>query len=480
MRTAIEIATSVQSGSESARSVVAAALDDIHHRNDALGAFTHLADDEALDAADAVDRRVAAGETLPLAGVPIGVKELDHVAGWPDTDGSALFADRIAERSDTHVQRLRAAGAVLVGLTAASEFGITAFTHHPARGVTARNPWNLANSAGGSSGGSAAAVAAGLVPLATGGDGGGSIRLPAALTGLVGPKMAVGRTPRRARDLWTTATLGPLATTVADAARHLDVTLGPDGLDRNELPHPELSYEAVLGRRLIGSELRPLRAVWVSGFGFSRVESEVLAVAEAAARHLVESFAGGDVGSIQWVDRPIRFRDPSTAWSVIGAPAILRDFGRAGPLDAIDQSKLSREGRWSLRGAPHVDAVSMARAMDRIDEVTTAIEELFADVDLVLCPSAAVSAVPAEGPLPTEIDGEEVKPSAIAHFTIPFNLSGHPGISVPAGRTSAGNPVGLQIAGRRFCEALLFQLAARHEQLSPWPRHTPAGPALRS
>ena len=463
---AIEIAAAVRGGTLTATEATAATFERIDAGNDALDAFTYLARDQAMADANDVDRRVAAGHDLPLAGVSIGVKELDLVEGWPDTSGSALFSDVVADRSDTHVQRLRAAGAVLVGLTSASEFGITAYTHHSARDLTARNPWDLAMSPGGSSGGSAAAVSAGIVPLATGGDGGGSIRLPAALCGLVGPKMAVGRTPRRRRDLWTTAVLGPLATTVADAARYLDVTVGPDGLDRGELPHPGLSYEAMLTQPLQRDDPnRPLRAVWVAGFGFSRVEGEVLSLAEAAARDLVASS-----DEVEWVERPIRFRDPSAAWSLIGAPGFLRSIAAAGPLDTIDKGKLSREGRWSLSGSPQVDAASMARALGRIEEVVTEIEAAFADVDLILSPAAAVSAVPAEGPLPTTIDGEEVKPSAIAHFTIPFNLTGHPGVSVPAGRTTAGHPVGLQIAGRRFNEAQLLQLAHRHEELHPWPR----------
>jgi aspartyl-tRNA(Asn)/glutamyl-tRNA(Gln) amidotransferase subunit A len=468
--TAIEIADAVRNGRQSAVEQTEAAFNRIEATNSTLDAFTHLAREEALAEAADVDRRVAGGDDLPLAGVPIGVKELDFVEGWPDTSGSALFADGIATRSDTHVTRLRRAGAVLVGLTSASEFGITAYTHHPARGLTARNPWSLDHSPGGSSGGSAAAVAAGVVPLATGGDGGGSIRLPASLCGLVGPKMAVGRTPRRRRDLWTTAVLGPLATTVADAARYLDATVGPDGFDRGELPHPGVSYEGSLDEALVrDAPDRPLRAVWVPDFGFSRVEAEVLALTERAARDLV---AGSP--EIEWVDRRIEFRDPSSAWSLIGAPGSLRSLGKAGALDAIDTAKLSREGRWSLRGSPQVDAASMARAIDRIDEVVTAIEDAFADVDLILSPAAAVSSVPAEGPLPTVIDGDEVKPSAIAHFTIPFNLSGHPGVSVPAGRTINGHPVGLQIAGHRFSEVLLLQLAHRFEQLHPWPRTAPS------
>jgi aspartyl-tRNA(Asn)/glutamyl-tRNA(Gln) amidotransferase subunit A len=461
--TALEIAAAVNGRVTSAREQVEAALERIDRHDAGLGAFTFLAPEQALADADEVDRRAAAGERLPLAGVPVGVKELDRVGGWPDTQGTAIFADRVGDRDDTHVTRLRRAGAVLVGLTAASEFGITAYTHHPVRGVTARNPWDRTRSAGGSSGGSAGAVAAGLVPLATGGDGGGSIRLPAALCGLVGPKMAVGRTPRRARDLWTTAVLGPLATTVADAARYLDVTVGPDGHDRTELPHPGRSYESALGEPIP----RGLRAVWIDGFGHSPVEAEVRELARSAAQVVVD-----EVG-LELVDRPISFRNPANAWSAIGAVGFLRGIG---PVDQVDPARLSREGRWSLRGSPKMDAAGFAKALDRIAEVVAEIESLFDDVDVVLCPSAAVSSVPAEGPLPTEVDGRECLPGTIAQFTIPFNLSGHPGVSLPAGLTAAGHPVGLQIAGRRFDEALLLALAARYEAAAPWPRTAPGYP----
>lgn len=459
-RTAVDIAAAVTSGRTTARRQVEAALARIERHNRDLGAFTFLAPEEALAQADDVDGRVAAGEALPLAGVPVGIKELERVAGWPATQGTAVFADRRAPADDIHVARLRRAGAVPVGLTAASEFGITAFTHHPVRGVTARNPWDRTRSSGGSSGGSAAAVAAGLVPLASGSDGGGSIRLPAALCGLVGPKMALGRTPRRDRDLWPTTVLGPLATTVVDAARYLDVTVGPDGHDRTELPHPGRSYEAALTGPIPGG----LRATWVDGFGHSPVEGAVAALARSAAEELAAA------ARLELVDRPIRFRDPQAAWGAVGAIGFLNAVGDPA---SVDPALLSREGRWSLTGATSIDATALAKAVQRIDAAVSAIEDALDEVDLILCPSAAVSSVPAEGPLPKVVDGEACRPATIAQFTIPFNLSGHPGISVPAGRTADGHPVGLQIVGRRFDEALLLALAARYESVAGWDRTAP-------
>ncbi len=463
--TAIAIADAVSAGDLSATTTVDEALARIEAGNADLDAFTFLDPEQARRMAADVDRRVADGADLPLAGVPIGVKELEQVESWPDTAGSALFADRIADRTDTQVRRLVEAGAIPIGLTSASEFGITAYTHHPVRGVTARNPWDVATSPGGSSGGSAGAVAAGMVPLATGGDGGGSIRLPAAFSGLVGPKVSLGRIPRPARDLWPTAVLGPLATTVADAARYLDVVRGPDGHDRTELPHDPTSWEAELDRVDDG-----LRCALVTGFGHSAVDPGVLASVTDAARALI------DAAGLVEVDRPISFRDPSGAWSAVGAPGMLRELAAAGD---IDVSLLSREGRWSHRGSPEVTARQLATSVDRAAAVCDEIEAAFDDVDLLLMPAAAVPAVPAEGPLPTEIDGREVRPAATAQFTIPFNLSGHPGISVPAAPVD-GHPVGLQIVGRRFTEARLLALAARYEAVRPWPRHAPGWPRHRA
>ncbi|MEM8903959.1 MAG: amidase [Actinomycetota bacterium] len=458
--TAVDLAAAVSARELSAVDVVDEALARIGSA-DELDAFTFVDPDGARRAAGAVDARIAAGVRLPLAGVPVGVKELEQVEGWPDTAGSALFADRIADHTNTQVRRLREAGAIAVGLTSASEFGITAYTHHPVRGVTARNPWDPATSPGGSSGGSAGAVAAGLVPIATGGDGGGSIRLPAAFAGLVGPKVSLGRIPRSARDLWPTAVLGPLTTTVRDAARYLDVVRGPDGHDRTELPHDPTSWEDGLDQLDDG-----LRCAIVAGFGHSAVDPALLGVVLDAAHDLI-----GAAGLVE-VDRPIRFRDPSGAWGAVGAPGMLRELAAAGE---VDESLLSREGRWSNRGSHQVGAQHLATSIDRAASVCDEIEAAFDDVDLLLLPSAAVPAVPAEGPLPTVIDGREVRPAATAQFTIPFNLSGHPGISVPAGLVD-GHPVGLQIVGRRFTEARLLALAARFEAARPWPRHAPGWP----
>lgn len=463
------IATLVHGRARSAVEVLAAFRERIERHNEALGAFTFLAWEEAEAEARRVDARVAGGEELAFAGVPIGVKELDRVAGWPDSSGTAIFAGRRAAKDDPMVTRLRAAGAVLVGLTASPEWGLTAYTHHAARGVTARNPWDTATSPGGSSGGAAAAVSAGLLPIATGSDGGGSIRLPAALSGLVGPKVSLGRIPMyRSRDLYPTAVLGPLATNVRDAARFIDVTAGPAGYDRYELPEPPLNYELAVEEALdaaspLAVEMAGLKVGWVASFGFGEVDAEVAAITRAAANALV-----AEIG-VTALDADVTFADPARAWSAIGAPAMMN---KVRGLD-VDPNHLSVEGQWAMRASPKVTAAYMADALASIDQTLTPIEDAFETFDVLLSPAAAVAAVPAEGPLPTVVNGVKTAPATTAQFTIPFNLSGHPAISVPAGLTSDGHPVGLQIAVRRFREDLMLGLAARLERAAPWERRAP-------
>jgi aspartyl-tRNA(Asn)/glutamyl-tRNA(Gln) amidotransferase subunit A len=197
----------------------------------------HLDAEGARRAAKAVDSAVAAGrDPGPLAGVPFGVKDLEHCAGMPTSYGSLLYKGRPPAASDSvPVARMRAAGAIPVGKTAAPEFGAVALTDTRAWGTT-RNPWDPKRTPGGSSGGSAAAVASGMVPIATASDGGGSIRIPAAFSGLLGFKPSFGRIPHPDNQPSTTSVFGCLATTVADAARHLDVVAGPSDLDRFSLP----------------------------------------------------------------------------------------------------------------------------------------------------------------------------------------------------------------------------------------------------
>jgi aspartyl-tRNA(Asn)/glutamyl-tRNA(Gln) amidotransferase subunit A len=453
--TAIEIAESVRAGERSAVEVLEQALAEVQAGNDRLNAFVHLDEDLARAAAEAVDQQVARGsDPGPFAGVPFGVKDLDDCAGMPTSHGSLVYQGRgPVARDSIHVARLRAAGAVPIGKTAAPEFGTLNFTKTKAWGIT-RNPWDPSRTPGGSSGGSAAAVAAGWIPMATASDGGGSTRIPAGFTGLVGMKPSHGRIPDPGLSGSQTAVHGMLTTTVADSARHLDVTAGPDDVDRLSLPAPTLRYEEAIESLPVAG----LRARWSVDLGFvEEVDAEVARLAEAAASALVRA-AGLEV-----VAGEVRLHDPVAAWLGIGAMDLW--FGieeDSWPSVADDLTRYSRDVLEQTQDYPISRFARAVRARQRLAEDTAA---LFREVDVLLTPTTAVPAFAAEGPPP---GGALATP-----FTMLANLSWNPSISVPAGLTSEGLPVGLQITAARHRDEVPLRLARIWEQTNPWPRHAP-------
>jgi aspartyl-tRNA(Asn)/glutamyl-tRNA(Gln) amidotransferase subunit A len=464
-QTAIEVAESVRRGERRAVEVLDDALAAIAAGNDRLGAFVHVDEGLARKAAEAVDAAVDAGrDPGPFAGVPIGVKDLEDCAGMPTTQGSLLYAGRGPVDADSlHLARLRAAGAVPVGKTAAPEFGTLNFTKTKVFGV-ARNPWDPELTPGGSSGGSAAAVAAGLVPMATASDGGGSTRIPASFCGLVGFKASYGRIPHPAPTGSETSVVGVLTTTVADSARHLDVAAGPDDRDRFSLPRPLVGYESAIETL----PLDGLRARWSPDLGFARCDPEVREVAETAARALAEA-AGLAID-----DEPVSLTDPVRAWLGAGALDLWLDLepgmwpGVAGDLTRYSRSVLEQTEDYPVR--------KFADAVRRRQQLVLDAARLFDDVDVVLTPTTAVPAFPAEGPPPEVIDGEPAHPlgASATPFTMLANLCWNPAVSVPAGRTAAGLPVGLQVMARRHQDEIPLRLARIWEQARPWPRQAPA------
>jgi aspartyl-tRNA(Asn)/glutamyl-tRNA(Gln) amidotransferase subunit A len=464
-QTAIEVAESVRRGERRAVEVLDDALAAIAAGNDRLGAFVHVDEGLARKAAEAVDAAVDAGrDPGPFAGVPIGVKDLEDCAGMPTTQGSLLYAGRGPVDADSlHLARLRAAGAVPVGKTAAPEFGTLNFTKTKVFGV-ARNPWDPELTPGGSSGGSAAAVAAGLVPMATASDGGGSTRIPASFCGLVGFKASYGRIPHPAPTGSETSVVGVLTTTVADSARHLDIAAGPDDRDRFSLPRPLVGYESVIETL----PLDGLRARWSPDLGFARCDPEVREVAETAARALAEA-AGLAID-----DEPVSLTDPVRAWLGAGAMDLWLDLepgmwpGVAGDLTRYSRSVLEQTEDYPVR--------KFADAVRRRQQLVLDAARLFDDVDVVLTPTTAVPAFPAEGPPPEVIDGEPAHPlgASATPFTMLANLCWNPAVSVPAGRTAAGLPVGLQVMARRHQDEIPLRLARIWEQARPWPRQAPA------
>lgn len=461
--TAIEIAEAVRSGERSAREVLDTYLARIDTGNEALNAFVHVDPDLAGAAAARVDGQVAAGQDPgPFAGVPFGVKDLEDCAGMPTSHGSLPYMGRGGVAADSvHVARLRAAGAVPVGKTAAPEFGTLNFTKTKAWGVT-RSPWNRDRTPGGSSGGSAAAVAAGLVPMATASDGGGSTRIPAAFSGLVGMKPSHGRIPHPGPQDSQTSVYGLLTTTVAESARHLDVAAGPDDRDRLSLPSPGVGYESAIER----AEVAGLRARWSPDMGFATVDPEVLDIAGGAAEELA-SAAGLVID-----DGPVHLPDAVKVWLSAGAMDIWLDLEPGmWPAVADDLTFYSRQ---SLETTENWVISRFANVKRRREALTEQAAALFADIDVLLTPTTAIPAFAAAGPPVAVVDGQEVVGAMATPFTMLANLCWNPAISVPAGVTADGLPVGLQIVARRHRDEVPLRLARILEQARPWPRLAPA------
>ncbi len=462
MDTVIGIADAVRKGELRATEVLDQALAAIEARNEELNAFVHLSPELARAAAEEVDAKVARGEDPGLlAGVPFGVKDLEHCAGMPTSHGSLLYKGRPPVDEDSvHVARLRAAGAVPVGKTAAPEFGAVAFTSTRAWGTT-RNPWNAERTPGGSSGGSAAAVASGMVPFCTASDGGGSIRIPASFTGLMGLKPSFGRVPHQTSAASETSCLGALTTTVADAARHLDVAAGPDDRDRASLPAPDASYE----RAIEVLDLAGMRAAWSADLGFAVVEPGVASVCEGAAAALVEA------AGMELVDLPVSITDPVRTWLENGAADLWNDLEEGMfPDRAEDLEDLTRLIYQVTSGMNVPDYARTVRNRHRLEEEVAA---LFDEVDVVITPSTATTAFVAEGPMPHQVAGQLVGPAMAVPFTMLANLCWNPAASLPAGLSPEGLPVGLQVMGRRHADDVVLRLARLFELARPWPRHAP-------
>ena len=462
VRTVVEVAEAIRAGELKATEILDECLAAVAAHNGDLNAFVHLDIDAARGTAQSVDDAVARGDDPgPLAGVPFGVKDLEDCAGMPTSHGSLLYKGRPPVTDDSvHVSRLRAAGAVPVGKTAAPEFGVTAFTDTKAWGTT-RNPWDLTRTPGGSSGGSAAAVASGMVPFSTASDGGGSTRIPAAFSGLVGLKPSYGRIPHERAAPSETSCFGALTTTVRDAARHLDVAAGPHDLDRASLPPSGVSYEQAIEEL----DVRGLRALWSPDMGYAVVMPEVEEIAGAAADSLL------DTAGLRRVDRPFSPSSPMRTWLSAGAADMWLDLeegmwpGCADDLTGLVRASLRRTAEWTLP--------RYARALRHRQQLEEEVADLFADIDVLLTPTTAMAAYAAEGPLPMEIDGKDASHSGPVPFTMLANLCWNPAISVPAGLTHDGLPVGLQITARRHADDVALRLARIVEQTRPWPRLAP-------
>jgi aspartyl-tRNA(Asn)/glutamyl-tRNA(Gln) amidotransferase subunit A len=441
--------------------VLDAVLARIQRLDPALRAFVTVAADAARAAARDAEARLVRGEPPGrLHGVPVSVKDTLWTAGLRTTMGSAIHADFVPAEDALIVARLRAAGAVVLGKTATPEYAHKGVTESPLLGVT-RNPWAPGATCGGSSGGAAVAVATGMGPLAVGTDEGGSIRIPASFCGTVGLKPTFGLVARHPMGPAEPLThLGPLARTVEDAALFLAVVAGPDDRDGGSLAAPVPDYVAGL-RRPPGR----LRVAWSPRLGYATVDPEVLRVAGAAVRALEElgwDVAEADPGFDDPAETADVFRHPGLAAAL--APHLPAWRERMDPtLVALVESGL------------RMSALDVARAQLARQALWARLHAFFARFDLLATPAVAVPPFETGAPPPVEIAGRPVGRRGWIAFTYPFNLTGNPAISLPAGVTGDGRPVGLQLVARRLDDARLLAAAAAFEAARPWADRWPPG-----
>jgi aspartyl-tRNA(Asn)/glutamyl-tRNA(Gln) amidotransferase subunit A len=388
------------------------------------------------------------------------VKDLEDVAGLVTSEGSVPFKDNVAARDSIQVERLTGAGAIVVGKTNAPEFGYTAITKNLLFGET-RNPWDLERTPGGSSGGSSAAISGGLVPLVTASDGGGSVRIPASLTGCFGLKGSYGRIPHGPSALWVmddTSVDGPLTRTVADAALHLDAVVGAHPLDPNSLPHPGLRYSDILEDLPAG-----LRIGFSPDLGFAVVQSDFAKCVESATHVFGE--LGHSVTAIE--DGP---PEPGADWMISGSWELLAELHGLLPEHEADFGRSFIRG---VKGASSMTAERWGSMRARRSELGAWCADVFSRFDLLLTPTVPYEAPLARGPFAREIEGRAQPLANFGSFTMPFNLSWHPAATVRAGFSDAGLPVGMQIVGPRHRDDLVLQAAHAFERAtdcaSSWP-----------
>jgi aspartyl-tRNA(Asn)/glutamyl-tRNA(Gln) amidotransferase subunit A len=465
---AVTLAQRIRAKQLSPVEVVDAVLTRMEKLEPVLHAFCTPTPELAREAARRIEADIMAGRSAGvLAGVPIGIKDLVLTRGIKTTSGSYLYKDYVPDEDDVVVERLKAAGAVILGKTNVPELGYSGASHNRIFPET-RNPWNTERTSGGSSAGSGAAVASGMGPFAIGSDGGGSIRIPAALCGVYGLKASMGRVPLYpgARDErypgvsgWESIEhIGPLSRTVADAALMMSVIAGPDSRDRHSLPESNFNWMDVLR-----GDLKGKRVAYSPDWGYARVDTEVRDVVSKAVRVFEK-----DLGCNVEIAHP-GFTNP------------LGDFVSLIMLETDLKGMRELVDTYEAQMMPHLVGLIRARYTD--EQFTNAVMARKAVVnrlwrfmkkyDLLLTPTVSVAAFGLGIQGPETIEGEKAAPFDWLPFTFPFNMSGQPAASVPAGFTRDGLPVGLQIVGRHLDDPLVLRASAAFERAAPWKDRWP-------
>ena len=460
---AIELRAAIRSGEVSSVEATENFFQRIERLDPQLNSYLALCQDQALADARAADEAVRRGDaTGQLHGIPISIKDLEMTKGVPTTLGSALFQGRVPDVDSIVVERVKAAGAVVLGKTNTPEFGQSGTTENKL-GEPCRNPWNTERTSGGSSGGAGAAVAAGLCTIATGSDGGGSVRIPASFNGIFGIKPSQGRVPRYggygrpAANHFSQS--GPMTRTVADCALLLQVMAGPDSRDANSIRQAPPDFSAGLNEGVSG-----MRIAWSPDFGYAAVDPEVASVTAGAARLFEELGAS--------VEEPdLAMEDPFPAFWDVFATAAYTSYGH---LLEEHRDDFTYYGLRSIEHGAEVTGADLSRALLWVDRLGRQLEDFFDNYDLLVSPTMAVPAFPIEQ-RPTMIGGKQVEAFwGYLPFTYPINMTGQTASNVPCGFSQDGMPIGLHIIGPRGSEARVLQASAAFEQIRPWADRRPA------
>jgi aspartyl-tRNA(Asn)/glutamyl-tRNA(Gln) amidotransferase subunit A len=440
-------------------------FDRIERLDSKLNSYLTLDRDGAMESAGKAEEAVMRGDELgPLHGLPTGVKDLEMTKGIRTTSGSLVYKDRVPDADSIVVERIRKAGAIILGKTNASEFGAIGVNQNKL-GDDSRNPWNTDRTTGASSGGAGAAMAAGLCSVATGGDGGGSIRIPSSFCGLYGIKNTQGRVPKYGGTPETPmpnflSQQGPMSRTVGDSALVLSVVAGYDPRDPGSLREPIPDYLGSLNKSIKG-----LRIGWSPDYGFAASDSEVLEATSAAARVFEELGCSVDESKLR-LDSPF---DPW--WTIFVAAAYA---GNGGLLESHPDD-LTWYVRDAIEAGARVTGADYARALGQRDVMIAQFADEFEKFDLLMSPTMPTTAIPIDN-WPEEIGGKPVYPNrtyGFHPFTYPINLIGHTAATVPCGFAGDGLPMGLHIVGRKGDEETVLAASAAFERARPWAQHKP-------
>ena len=441
-------------------------FDRIERLDSRLNSYLTLTQDEAMQSARAAEDAVMRGDALgSLHGVPMSIKDLQMTKGVRTTMGSLAYQEQIPAADSAVVERVKATGAVILGKTNTPEFGLLGANENRL-GDECRNPWNTERTSGASSGGAGAAIAAGLCSLGTGGDGGGSIRIPASFCGIYGIKPTQGRVSSFSGVPSTplvniTSQQGPMSRTVKDSAVLLQALAGYDPRDASSLHAPAPDFIGALDTDISG-----LRIAWSPDYGYAGVDAEVVEVSAAAAR----VFEG--MGCVV-ENSDLALESPFETWWVFFCSNV---FVTQGHLLDDPSDPLSWYGRMAIEDGRDYTTADFIRAMGARDRMINQFADVFDDYDLLLSPTMATTAFPVQE-YPAEIAGKQNanrKGWGFLPFTHPINTIGHPAASVPCGFSSDGMPIGLHIVGRKGDEATVIAASAAFERAMPWADKRPA------